>query len=43
MVLDVASEALEIRPPSSAVRLATGLFLAWPVGGALAFSVKVRR
>ncbi len=43
MILDVVSEALEMRPPSSALRLATGLLLAWPVGGALASSLKFRK
>lgn len=35
MGLDVATELFEMRPPSAALRFATGLFLAYPVGAAL--------
>jgi len=35
MLLDVATELLDMRPPSSVVRVLTGAFLAWPIGVAL--------
>jgi uncharacterized membrane protein len=42
MVLDVATELLQMRPPSSGFRVLTGLLLAWPVGAALALTIRTR-
>jgi len=35
MLLDVITELLEMRPPWPALRVLTGLLLAWPIGVAL--------
>ena len=40
MLLDVATELLDMRPPSAALRVATGLLLAWPIGVALVDSAR---
>ena len=40
MLLDVATELLEMRPPSAALRVATGLLLAWPISVALVDSAR---
>ena len=40
MLLDVATELLDMRPPSAALRLGTGLILAWPIGVALVDSAR---
>lgn len=42
MILDVVTEMLALRPPSSLLRLATGLLLSWPVGSALALTSRRR-
>jgi uncharacterized membrane protein len=42
MMLDVASEALHMRPPAPLFRLATGLLLAYPVGVALILELRSR-
>jgi uncharacterized membrane protein len=40
MVLDVATETLNMRPPSSIFRLITGLALAYPVGAAVVWAAR---
>lgn len=40
MVLDVLTEHYGLRPESALLRLATGLFLAYPVGAALVWSAR---
>jgi uncharacterized membrane protein len=40
MVLDVATETLGMRPEWTALRIATGILLAYPVGAALVFSAR---
>ncbi len=40
MILDVATEHYGLRSESAALRLATGLFLAYPVGAALVWSAR---
>lgn len=43
MLLDVATELLDMRPPSAALRVGTGLILAWPIGVALVDSARRHR
>jgi hypothetical protein len=40
MVLDVWTEALEMRPSFAPLRLLSGLALAYPVGGALVWAAR---
>ena len=40
MLLDVATELLDMRPAWAPLRLATGLFLAYPVGSAVVWALR---